>query len=567
MKILINGKIYTEDTRKPWAEAVAIEGNTFVCVGTNEEVIAHAKFSANEYETVDLGGKTVLPGFIDGHNHPALIDGSSWMVYDTPALSKEELAANVRKMAEKHPKEEMPYFVYNLYYAEVFGEKGPHKSFLDEIISDRPARLNDDSGHGCLYNSMALEMLKDENGIPHSVTPISGQTFFKDENGEYTGVAFQTFQSGDEGIFKALGWKPDLSMTEENSLDVFNVLRHYGDIGVMEAAVSSESDVAVISKLDKEGKLHFYFEITVLLDNCDDLEKTLATARKWQKLYESEHVKIRTVKFFGDGSIEAGDVLSLVPFANDPEGKKCGSCNFEFEEMRDTLVRLNKERLDFHMHCICDGTLRRMLDAVEAAQKICGDDWCIKVTLAHLESVHPDDAKRFKELNVCADLTPHWFGEILPAKLLFLGEERNSQSYDFTQFLQDDICYGFSSDSTTPPEEVRMPLFLGMEIAMTGIEPGIGAAIPLDLGKYSNGRLPESGKFTLEQCIHAATWNNAKRMRILDRVGSIEVGKRACLVVLDKDIFTIPVNEIHTIDPVCTYFDGEEYHFPNPLKA
>ena len=101
---------------------------------------------------------------------------------------------------------------------------------------------------------------------------------------------------------------------------------------------------------------------------------------------------------------------------------------------------------------------------------------------------------------------------------------------------------------------------------MTGIEPGVGQAIALDLEKYPNGRLPESGKFTLEQCIHAATWNNAERMRILDKVGSIEVGKRACLVVLDKDIFTIPVNEIHTIDPVCTYFDGQEYHFPDPLK-
>lgn len=146
-----------------------------------------------------------------------------------------------------------------------------------------------------------------------------------------------------------------------------------------------------------------------------------------------------------------------------------------------------------------------MLDAVEAAQAICGDDWCIKVTLAHLESVHPDDAKRFKKLGICADLTPHWFGEILPAKVLFLGEERNAQSYVFTQFLQDDICYGFFSDPSTPPEDVRMPLFLGMEIAMTGIEPGVGQAIALDLEKYPNGRLPESGKFTLEQCIHAAT--------------------------------------------------------------
>ena len=234
--------------------------------------------------------------------------------------------------------------------------------------------------------------------------------------------------------------------------------------------------------------------------------------------------------------------------------------------MRDVLVRLNKERLDFHIHVICDGTIRRMLDAIEAAKKICGDDWCIKVTLAHLEVVHPDDEKRFKELGVCVDLTPHWFALESPAKESYIGKERAASSYDYTQFLKDDIDYNFSSDTISVSGDVRTPLFLGFQIAMTGIEPGIGFALPTDPNKYPNGRLPESAKWTLEQCIHAATWNSAKRMRILDKVGSIEAGKRACLVVLDKDIFTIPVDEISTIDPECIYFDGKELRIPNPLK-
>lgn len=565
MKILINGKIYTEDTRKPWAQAVAIEGKNFVCVGTNEEVISYAKFNANEYETLDLEGKTVLPGLIDGHNHPALISGSAWVIYGPDTLDKEELAANIREEAKKHPKEELPYFVYSMYYAETFGNEGPRKEFLDELIPDRPARMNDDSGHGCLYNSIALEMLKDENGVPHSFSPISGQEFYKDENGEYTGFAFQTFQNGDFGIFEALGWKPDLFMSEKSSERILNIMNHYGDIAYMEAAFTSEYDIAYLSEADKAGKLHFYVDAPAMLNNCQSIDETVAIARDWQKKYESEHIRVRTVKFFGDGSCEAGDVLSLVPFSNDPEGKNCGRCNFTFEEMRDVLVRLNKERLDLHVHMICDGTLRRMLDAIEAAQQICGDDWCIKVTLAHLEVMHPDDEKRFKKLGVCADLTPAWFGLESPAKIAHIGKERNARSYDFTQFLQDDICYDFSSDTTGVKGDVRTSLFLGMQIAMTGIEPGVGGAVATDK-LYPNGRLPESGKFTIEQCIHASTWNTAKRMRILDKIGSIEVGKRACLVVLDKDIFTIPVDEIRTIDPVCVYFDGEELHVPNPLK-
>ena len=564
MKVLINGKIYTEDTRKPWAEAVAIEGKNFVCVGSNAEVIAYAKFNANEYETVDLGGKTVLPGLIDGHNHPALIDGSSWMVYDKPALSKEDLASNVAKMAKKHPKEEMPYFVYNLYFAEVFGEKGPHKSFLDEIISDRPARLNDDSGHGCLYNSIALEMLKDENGVPHSVSPIGGQEFYKDENGDYTGFAFQSFAAGDMGVFEAVGWKPELYMNENTSKRILHIMTHFGDIGYMEAAFREEEEIAYLTRADKAGDLTFYVDATVMLSDMDDIESVVATARDWQKKYETDHIRVRTVKFFGDGSSEAGDVLSLEPFSNDPEGKNCGQCNFTTEQMRDVLVRLNKERLDLHVHVISDGTLRRMLDAIEEAQKICGDDWCIKVTLAHLEVMHPDDEKRFKKLGVNANLTPHWFAQDPPARRMYFGD-RADRCWDYTQFLIDDVECDFSSDTTDEADARRTSLFLGFQVAMTGIDPGVGSALATDLEKYPNGILPESGKWTLEQCIHAATWNNAKRMRILDKVGSIEAGKRACMVVLDKDIFTIPTEEIHTIDPVCTYFDGKELVTPNPF--
>lgn len=163
-------------------------------------------------------------------------------------------------------------------------------------------------------------------------------------------------------------------MTEENSAEVLNLMRHHGNIGCMEAAVKDDEDVEFLYNFDKDGKLCMYFDVTVLLDNCGDIENTISQARKWQKKYESDHIRVRTVKFFGDGSNEAGDVLSLVPFSNDPEGKNYGSCNFTVEEMRDVLIRLNKERLDLHVHIICDGTLRRMLDAIESAQKISGDD-------------------------------------------------------------------------------------------------------------------------------------------------------------------------------------------------
>ena len=158
-KILINGKIYTEDTRKPWAQAVAIDGKNFAAVGTNEEVVRFAKFNFGKYEVVDLGGKTVLPGLIDGHDHPSYASGSSWLVSGPRTEDKDELFENIRKAAKDYPKEVRPYFVYNGYVAKTFGGEGPDIKDLDKLIPDRPARINDDSGHGCTYNTMALEII------------------------------------------------------------------------------------------------------------------------------------------------------------------------------------------------------------------------------------------------------------------------------------------------------------------------------------------------------------------------------------------------------------------------
>lgn len=141
-KILINGKIWTEETRKPWAEAVAIDGKIFAAVGTNDEVIRYAKFNFGEYETVDLGGRTVLPGLIDGHTHPSMIAKATWVIFGPDTFDREELCRNIREAAEQYPKEVKPYFVYSSYHASTFGEDGPRKEMLDELIRQ------DDAVHG-----------------------------------------------------------------------------------------------------------------------------------------------------------------------------------------------------------------------------------------------------------------------------------------------------------------------------------------------------------------------------------------------------------------------------------
>jgi len=209
-----------------------------------------------------------------------------------------------------------------------------------------------------------------------------------------------------------------------------------------------------------------------------------------------------------------------------------------------------------------------MCDAVEAAQKLCGDDWCIKVCLAHCEIIHPDDIHRVKDLGIYIDYSTHWaggyFGE---GAIPFLGQERWNTMHAYHKVIADGGKVGFSSDVFSYQEAVRANPMVGMQIAMTRVDP----LVPLDPDKYPGSvRPPIEGKLSIEQLIHGYTVINAERMRLDDIMGSIEKGKRANMVVFHEDIFEYAHKSPGTfsrIIPDGTYFEGEERHIVSELQA
>ena len=564
-KILFNGKIYTEIPEMPWAEALAIEGKKIAYIGSNHGAKAMV---VEDTEMIDLEGKTVIPGLIDGHSHPDTIAETYWYIRGPLTRDKEELLNNIRKAAEENPKEEYPYFYYESYFTETFGDEGPKKEVLDEIINDRPARIQDFGDHACWYNSIALEMLKDENGVPQNSNEAGIPHFVQDENGEYTGWAMEAMPEGDDGIYEAIGWRPDCVMNDKTVTPFFDYLKQYGIVAMTDAIVMGEENMKYAYELDKAGKLGMFFDGAFNMGTVDGLENAITTIRDWQQKYTSEHVKINVVKFFIDGTNELGDCLSTEPFHNDPTRTNCGEANATVEQMTDVLVRLNQEKLDFHVHTICDGAFRLMCDAVEAAQKICGDDWCIKVTLAHCELIHPDDIARPAELGIYLDHTTHWaggyFGEGAQA---YHGVERWETMQCFRKAIDAGNKVGFSSDTYSYQEASRANPLIGMQTAMTRIDPW--PAVRLDTSKYPNGmKPPYDGGLTLEELIHGYTVVNAERMR-LDKYGALEVGKFANMVVFNEDIFEIARTAPETfmnIDPYCTYFEGEMRQIVSTLK-
>ena len=350
-------------------------------------------------------------------------------------------------------------------------------------------------------------------------------------------------------------------MNDENAPQFFDISRHYGVTCIMEAGVgTNDADMEYLFELDKAGKLNMHYEACSLLSDINSIDEAIERARRWQEKYTTDHIRTNIIKFFGDGSNEFGDVLSTEPFPCNPD--TCGACNCTVEQMRDVMVRLNQEGLDLHMHTVCDGTIRVMLDACEQAQKVCGKDWKIRVTLAHCEIIHPDDIPRFKELGVWVDWTPSWGGDPALEIIPFLGKDRWAKTQDYSQIMKDADIVGFSTDEISPIDAAFLSPFRGIQIGITRIRPDIEPSLEY----YPNGfRDPERAKMTLKQMIHGFTMTNAKRMRLDHLMGSIEVGKLANLVVLEDDIFIMPVDAIQDIEIFGTYFEGKELHIPNPL--
>lgn len=550
-KILYGGVIYTSYDKEA-AEAVAIADGEFICVGTLADCEA---YMGENTEMKDLSGKLVLPGLIDGHTHPITIAKTIWHVRMPDVTDKEELLATIREHAEKNPKEEVPYFYGECYHAETFGPEGPTKELLDSVISDRPARIQDFTDHACWYNSMAIDMLGVRDNSGHIVSPIGHAEVMRDESGEPTGWVLESGPDGDYGIYEKLGWYPPEGTEEESVMPFLDSLKEKGVICMMDGFTENEKAMKLFHDLDKAGKLNMYYQGMSLMGSYDELDEAIARVRDWSEKYTTDHVSINGIKFFVDGTNEMGDSASLEPLKNDPSGENYGMINITEEEMTDVLVRLNKEKIDLHLHIVCDRAFRVCCNAVENARKICGDDWSIYVTFCHCELIHPDDMARVADLGIFIDWSTHWaggyFGE---AAIEFLGKERWETMYDFTKIIADGGVVGHSSDVFSYIEANRANPFIGIQTTATRVD----LEDPLDPEKYPGSvRPPSHAKLSVAQQIKGYTYNNALRMRILDKTGTIEAGKKANLVVLDKNIFEIPLEEIHTIDPVAVMFEGK----------
>lgn len=552
-KILKNGKIFTQNEDAPWAEELAFLEGKILCVGGKGEC---DEYSSDTTEIIDLQQKTVIPGLLDGHTHPNTVAKTIWHVRMPMQYEKEKLMETIREYAEKYPKETTPYFYGECYYAETFGSEGPKKEDLDAIFPDRPARIQDFTDHACWYNSIALNMLGVADGSGKIESPIGEAEVIRDEDGEPTGWVLEAGPDGDIGVYDALDWYPPKGTEEESVAPFLDFLKSKGIMALMDGFTENEEAIKTFYEMDQAGRLNLFYEGASLLESVDELEEAIERVRQWDGKYATSHIHINTIKFFMDGTNEMGDSASLEPMKNDLSEQNYGSMNATAEELTQIMVRLNQEKIDLHIHVVCDRGFRTCCDAVEKAKRICGEEWSIYVTLAHCELIHPDDRKRVAELGIFIDWSAHWaggyFGE---GAIEYLGRKRWETMYDFTEIIETGGIVGFSSDLFSYTEAGRGDPYFGMQTSMTRVD----IEYPLDPEHFAGSvRKPEHAKLTLPQLLKGYTYNNALRMRLLDRIGTLEVGKLANCIVLNKDIFNVDPFQMKDVSPERIFFEGKE---------
>jgi len=536
--ILEQARVYTVDSSKPWAEAVAIKDGRIAYVGDDAGANTWAGPRTVRHR---LGGRLVLPGFVDSHTHPGLVSSSGDVFLLPDTHDRQALLDAVAQHARARPGQAVLLGGY--WPIAAFGLEGPRKEDLDRVVADRPLILYDDSGHSRWLNTKALQAMGVDSKTPD---PVPGLSFFKrDANGELTGWAkeFSLQPYMDKlGIRKAV---------DKRELKAFlDYLVSKGVTLLFDAGNGTNDDAvyAALAELEKAGELPLRYEGSVHITLPSQVEGAIERLESLRRRYAGRRLRLNTVKIHFDGVSEIGTSFVLEPFLDDPRNR--GNTVIGVERLRDLILELNEKRIDLHLHTVGDAASRRALDAVEQARGRLGQELGLRVTLCHLELVNEADAPRFKALGVVANVTPHWNGGYFEGADRWLGRERYDRMYSVRPLLAAGATVTYSSDITDHIEwkTDRADPFLGMQIGHTRQEVEGGAQAPI--------RPPEEERLPLEELVRGYTLNGAHQLRRERELGSIEVGKSADLVVLDRNLFEVGAYELHNVKPTAVLMEG-----------
>lgn len=527
-KAFINGKIFTVNPSQPYAEAVIIDNNKIVFVGSNKE--AETKFD-NNTKVFDLKGRLMIPGFIDNHVH--FISGGFYLqgINLRDAKSTAEFKSIIKEYAEKNPGK---WITGGNWDHEAWENKNlPTKEMIDEVSPNTPVFVDRFDGHMALANSYALKLA----GITKDTPSPDGGLIVKDPvTGEPTGIL------KDNAMTLIYSIVPPVD-DEEYYNACLSALAEANRLGVTSVQdITYQRDLKTYQRIFKDNRLTC--RIYTRLPIAD--YKNLSTSGV-QFNFGNEFIKIGSLKAFSDGSLGSSTAWFFERYNQDTN-----TCGLPMDivtngELHKWALDADKNKLQICIHAIGDRANSWVLDLVEDIEKT-NPQWDRRFRIEHAQHLKKDDIERLAKLNVIASVQPyHCIDDGVWAEKR-IGKERLSTTYPFKSLLDAGVKLCFGTDWTVAPLN---PL-LGIYAAVT--------RRTLD-DKNPGGWIPEQ-KISVEDAIKCYTINSAYASFEENIKGSIEVGKLADLVVLSEDILTIDPVKIKDTKVLITIFNGEVVYEP-----
>ena len=532
-RVFMNGAVYTVDEAQSWAEAVALDDGRIVYVGDDEGVAA---FVGPDTAVVDLDGRMLLPGFHDAHTH-ILIGVMAGDECDLLRIETErEVAGKLGQCTALDGIGDDRWIVGGGWGEWIWPEANPQKGLLDLLFPDRPVYLESSFGHAGWANSKAFELAGIDSDTPD---PPAGIIERDPETGEASGTLREAAMMLVKDVMPRMTFEQEKNRVRAGVA----LANRFGITATIEPGLNDAPLRPIVSLADNgELSLRVIASLSPISWNAGVFDERvfdyLATREQWRR----PDIGVDSVKIYMDGVIEFGTSPLLEPYAD----KEYGSGEFFYEQdaVNDYFQRFDAMGLQIHVHAIGDAAVRRALDGFDHMRANNGASGN-RHQITHLQLIHENDRPRFAELDIGAVFQSLWAypdPAAMELDIPMLGRERTWQMYPLASVhALGGRLVGASDYFVTDIN----PL-LAIETAVTRQNPWTNDGPVLN----------EDERVDLATMIAAYTINGAYQMKLENEQGSIEVGKRADLVVLDRNLFEIASSEISDTRVVMTLFDG-----------
>jgi predicted amidohydrolase YtcJ len=537
--VFTGGPVHTVDAARSRATAVAVRGDRIVAVG-HEEV---RELIGPRTDVVDLAGRLLVPGFQDAHVHPVGGGLELGQCDLSGAVTLEEYRRRIRTYADANP--DLPWITGGGWSMETFPGGTPTREQLDEVVPDRPAYLVNRDHHGAWANTRALELA----GVTAGTADPADGRIERDTGGGPAGM----LQEGAMRLVGELVPRPTTDELVAALLRAQALLHSYGITAWQDAIVGGNpvtADAApAYTAAVRDGSLTARVVGALWWDRTRGAEQ-IPELIEWRERLTGGRLRATSVKIMQDGIAENHTAAMLGPYLTG-RGRASGNAGISFvdpEALRAYVTELDAHGFQVHFHALGDRAVREALDAVEAARR--ANAWSgTRPHLAHVQVVHPDDVARFRALGAVANIQPLWAvhePQMDDLTIPFLGAERAACQYPFGDLVRAGATIAAGSDwpvSSADPIQ-------GMHVAVNRRSPDAAEDVPAFL---------PGQRLDLGTALAAYTAGSA-HVNHLDDTGTIGPGRLADLVVLDRDPFARPADEIAATRVIQTYVAGDRVY-------